>query len=87
MLPSMQASDHDHRSPNPSGPDIPRRGAGLAALFVRLGAAWLLAGALFKLLAGTPADLPPVVQDLPLERSRQWSCRHLVPGCGPCGRF
>jgi len=34
---------------------------------VALGGAWLLAGALFKLFAGTPADLPPIVQDLPLE--------------------
>lgn len=28
---------------------------------------WVLAGALFKLLAGTPADLPQVVRDFPLE--------------------
>lgn len=28
---------------------------------------WILTGALFKLLAGTPADLPPVVREVPLD--------------------
>ena len=35
----------------------------LPALAVRLAAAWVLAGALFKLFLGTPADLPPTVVD------------------------
>jgi hypothetical protein len=33
---------------------------------IRLGALWVLAGALFKLIAGTPADLPPVLHELPV---------------------
>ncbi len=39
----------------------------LAAWAVRAAALWILAGALFKLLLGTPADLPQVVRDFPLE--------------------
>jgi len=38
----------------------------LAVLAVSLGALWLTAGALFKLLLGTPNDLPPIVRDFPL---------------------
>lgn len=37
-----------------------------AAAAVRVAAVWLLAGAFFKLFRGTPADLPPVIQALPL---------------------
>lgn len=37
-----------------------------AAAAVRLAAVWLLAGAFFKLFRGTPADLPPLIQALPL---------------------
>jgi hypothetical protein len=33
---------------------------------VQVAALWILVGALFKLLWGTPADLPAVVRDLPL---------------------
>ncbi len=46
--------------PAPKSPFLP-------AVAVRLAAAWILAGALFKLLQGTPNDLPAVIQDLPLE--------------------
>lgn len=38
----------------------------LTPLAVRAAALWLAAGALFKLFAGTPADLPAVLHDLPL---------------------
>lgn len=38
-----------------------------AASVVRLIGLWILAGAAFKLLWGTPNDLPPVVRDVPLE--------------------
>lgn len=41
----------------------PRRGSFLASSTVRLIGLWILAGALFKLLEGTPNDLPPVVRD------------------------
>jgi hypothetical protein len=57
----------------PSGPwspakitmDTPQR-KDLTPLFVRLAVLWVAAGALFKLLAGTPADLPPIVRQSPL---------------------
>ena len=39
----------------------------LAATVVRLIGLWILAGAAFKLLWGTPNDLPQVVRDVPLE--------------------
>lgn len=40
------------------------------ALFaVRLAALWVLAGACFKLFLGSPATLPPLLHDLPLELS------------------
>lgn len=38
-----------------------------AASWIRAVALWILAGALFKLFRGTPADLPRLVRDLPLE--------------------
>ncbi len=38
----------------------------LAPLIIRLAVVWVAAGALFKLFAGSPADLPPVVRDFPL---------------------
>ncbi|GAB4222029.1 MAG: hypothetical protein Kow0062_17580 [Acidobacteriota bacterium] len=38
----------------------------LAAAVVRLAALWLLAGGLFKLLWGSPADLPALLLELPL---------------------
>jgi len=41
-----------------------RRASGLASLAVRLAAAWILVGALFKLFLGTPADLPDSVVGL-----------------------
>ena len=44
-------------------PEMARRG-GLAVGAVWLAAAWILAGGLFKLLAGSPADLPQVVLGL-----------------------
>lgn len=45
-----------------------RDGLGTAALvIIRVIALWVLAGALFKLLLGTPADLPSVVRELPLD--------------------
>ncbi len=39
----------------------------IADLVVRLVGAWILSGALFKLLLGTPADLPSIVRELPLD--------------------
>ncbi|GEM_PF-1446902 len=39
-----------------------------------IAACWVAAGALFKLFAGTPADLPPTIQDFPLLRPA-WSFR------------
>ena len=45
--------------------DTPQR-TDLSALFVRLAVLWVAAGALFKLFAGTPADLPPIVRQSPL---------------------
>lgn len=44
----------------------PKKGR-FATGVVRVAGAWILAGALFKLLLGTPADLPQVVRDLPLD--------------------
>jgi hypothetical protein len=38
----------------------------LTPLAVRAAALWLAAGALFKLFAGTPADLPAVLHELPI---------------------
>lgn len=46
--------------PAPKSPFLP-------AVAVRVAAGWILAGALFKLLQGTPNDLPEVIKDLPLE--------------------
>ena len=40
-------------------------GGAWSALAVRLAAVWILAGAGFKLFEGTPADLPPIVRELP----------------------
>jgi hypothetical protein len=45
--------------------DTPQR-KDLTPLVVRLAVLWVAAGALFKLFAGTPADLPPVVRQSPL---------------------
>jgi hypothetical protein len=45
-----------------------------ARLFLTLAALWVAAGALFKLFAGTPADLPPTIQEFPLLRPA-WSFR------------
>lgn len=39
----------------------------LTPLFVRLAALWVAAGALFKLFAGSPADLPAILHELPME--------------------
>lgn len=44
----------------------------LALVVIRVIALWVLAGALFKLLAGTPADLPSVLRDLPLALGLQY---------------
>ncbi|MFT7668110.1 MAG: hypothetical protein ACI8X5_000797 [Planctomycetota bacterium] len=41
----------------------------LTPISVRLAALWVAAGALFKLIAGSPADLPAVLHDLPIEVS------------------
>jgi hypothetical protein len=38
----------------------------LTPITVRLAALWVAAGAFFKLFAGTPNDLPPVLHDLPM---------------------
>src|SRR5262249_10227210 len=35
----------------------------LSSVFVRIGGAWIVAGALLKLLFGTPADLPAPVRN------------------------
>jgi len=45
-----------------------------ARLILTLAALWVAAGALFKLFAGTPADLPPTIQEFPLLRPA-WSFR------------
>ena len=45
----------------------PRTRSPLAIAWIGLIGAWVLAGALFKLFLGTPADLPGVVRDFPLE--------------------
>jgi len=45
--------------------DRPQR---FALVALRLAALWVAAGALFKLFAGTPNDLPPVVQQLAIGR-------------------
>jgi hypothetical protein len=47
-------------SETPKNPTLP-------AVAVRLAALWVLVGAGFKLFLGTPADLPQVIRDLPLE--------------------
>ena len=39
----------------------------LPALVTRLVGLWILAGAFLKLFQGTPADLPQVLQDLPMD--------------------
>ena len=39
----------------------------LPVLIVRLCGLWIAVGALFKLLLGTPNDLPQIVRDFPLE--------------------
>ncbi|MBL4770689.1 MAG: hypothetical protein JKY61_06010 [Planctomycetes bacterium] len=44
---------------NPGGPIRPSSAPARMALFLAM--AWLLAGALFKLLKGSPADLPPTI--------------------------
>jgi len=54
----------------PTSRPRPRSGSSGGALpqwTVRLAGAWILAGALFKLLLGTPADLPQSVRELPIE--------------------
>jgi len=38
----------------------------LTPFTVRIAALWIAAGAFFKLFAGTPADLPPMLHELPL---------------------
>ena len=58
------SSDATHRA-TPRA--TPREGSPLPALIVRLAGLWILAGAGFKLFEGTPADLPPIVRNLPLE--------------------
>jgi len=45
----------------------PERRSRLAVAWIWLIAAWVLSGAVFKLFWGTPALLPKVVRDLPLE--------------------
>ncbi len=56
--------------PTPTPKPAPRG----AALALTLAATWVAAGALFKLFAGTPADLPPTIQEFPLLRPA-WSFR------------
>ena len=65
--------------PNSSAPS--RRGHRAASLAVRLAALWLLAGALFKLLKGTPADLPTIVQALPFELGLTYKFAILIELC------
>ncbi len=50
-----------------STPPDPTRAARHARWLLRLLGLWVLTGALFKLLLGTPADLPRAVRELPLE--------------------
>lgn len=40
------------------------KGQGPALIAMRLASLWLLAGALFKLFKGSPADLPPTIVDI-----------------------
>jgi hypothetical protein len=49
----------------PVAPPLPRNNV-RAEVAVRLAGLWVLAGGLFKLFLGTPADLPAIVKDLPL---------------------
>jgi hypothetical protein len=56
-------------TPGSSTPSAnPSSSSTLARIALLLTAAWLLAGALFKLLVGTPGDLPPVLFALPLPK-------------------
>ena len=50
------------------------RPAGPARTALLLATAWLLAGALFKLLAGSPNDLPETIQNFPVLKP-QWTFR------------
>lgn len=50
------------------------RPAGAARLALLLAVAWLLAGALFKLVAGSPNDLPRTIQEFPLLKP-EWTFR------------
>lgn len=43
--------------------DSPARGPSAAFLAIRLAAAWIALGALFKLFVGSPNDLPPMVRE------------------------
>ncbi len=57
-------------TPGTTGRRVP--GTTFALVMVRAVAAWVIAGALFKLLAGTPADLPSVLRDLPVPLGLQY---------------
>lgn len=46
--------------------ESPARGPRAALLLVRLAAAWIALGALFKLFVGSPNDLPPMVREFVL---------------------
>jgi hypothetical protein len=46
--------------------ESPARGPSAALLLVRLAAAWIALGALFKLFVGSPNDLPPMVREFVL---------------------
>lgn len=46
--------------------ESPARGPKAALLLVRLAAAWIALGALFKLFVGSPNDLPPIVREFVL---------------------
>ena len=62
--------------------EAPKNSLPIAA--ITSAALWLLAGAGFKLLAGTPNDLPPVVRDFPLELGLTYK---LVIGLELCVAF
>lgn len=55
--------------PTPAQPRFPA-----ARLALWIAAAWVAAGALFKLFAGSPNDLPPLIQEFPLLRPA-WTFR------------
>lgn len=59
----------------------PERATRWPARIARLAGLWIMAGALFKLLQGTPNDLPRVVRDAPLELGLTYNLAIAVELC------